>query len=58
MTTWTVALPGVSKETKGVRIVWPVFFILSSIPLSSIEGQANAIRPNALPWLTIPPKKN
>ena len=56
ITTWTVALPGVSRETYGVNIVLLESFTLDSIPLSCSEGQENAILPKAFAWSTLPVK--
>ncbi len=37
MTTLTVALPGVSRATSGVRIVSPASFIPDSIPANCVK---------------------
>lgn len=58
MTTWTVALPGVSRETYGVRIVWLASFIIFSMPGRSPPGAENAMRPKAFAWFTGPPMTN
>ena len=48
MTTSTVALPGVSKDTKGVRMVVLAANIFSCMPGSWLAGTENAILPAAL----------
>ena len=48
MTTSTVALPGVSRLTRGVKIFPSLSLALDSMDASCEEGHANAIRPEAL----------
>ena len=47
ITTWTVALPGVSRLTRGVKIVFPVSLAFFSISGSSLLEHENAILPKA-----------
>ena len=48
MTTWTVAFPGVSKLTNGVRMVLSAALTSDSIVWSWDDGHEKAIRPKAL----------